>query len=141
MKYSPIISEHFNSPRNVGELENAQIVVHATNPVCMDMLKLYLRIESNVVAEATFLAQGCIPTIAAGSILTKVLIGKHREFIEELTISRIEELLGGLPHAKKHAAYLVGEVLELAAEKWRGLETAKIPETPNSGQQRLHGGR
>ena len=141
MKYGRIILEHFNSPRNVGELENAQVVVHATNPVCMDMLKLYLRIESGAVAEATFLAQGCVPSIAVGSILTKVLIGKRRDYIEELTISRIEELLGGLPHAKKHAAYLAGEVLELAAEKWRALDTESTSGNPNSGQQRLHGGR
>lgn len=114
MNYSPVITEHFHSPRNVGALTDATAVGEATNEACMDRLRFYLRIKNGVVEAATFQAEGCVPTIAVGSVLSEYVVGKSPQDILAMSCHDIEELLGGLPRTKLHVAILAVEALQNA---------------------------
>lgn len=119
MKYSHMIMEHFDRPRRSGELPHAQAVGEATNPACMDWLKLFLVIDSHgVVRDASFLARGCVPTLAAGSYLADYVCGKCADDLRRLEWEVLEELLGGLPATKKHAAILGVDALHAALENY-----------------------
>ncbi len=98
--------DHFQNPRNVGELEPPAIVVDVTNPACGDMLRLSVRFEEDRVAEARFKTRGCTASIAAGSALTEWMTGKSRLELRTLRAAVIEEAVGGLEPASKHAAVL-----------------------------------
>ena len=98
--------DHFQNPRNVGELEPPAIVVDVTNPACGDMLRLSVRFEDDRVAEARFKTRGCTASIAAGSALTEWMTGKSRLELRTLRAVIIEEAVGGLEPASKHAAVL-----------------------------------
>jgi nitrogen fixation NifU-like protein len=104
--YSSRLLEHFREPRNVGQLPAPAVTVDATNPACGDMLRLSARFEQGRVAEARYQTRGCTASIAAGSALTEWMTGKSREELAVLTPAIIEDLLGGLEPASKHAAVL-----------------------------------
>lgn len=114
MKYSALIMKHFENPRNAGALEHATAVGHATNEVCLDKMTIYLLVEDRVITAATFQAEGCVPSIAAGSMLTEILIGKSEQAAAGITAADVECALGGLPSTKKHAAHLAVEALASA---------------------------
>jgi nitrogen fixation NifU-like protein len=98
--------DHFRNPRNAGELPAPAISIEATNLACGDLMRLSARFENDRVAEARFLARGCTASIAAGSALTELMIGKSRAELKALTPAMVEEQLGGLELASKHAAVL-----------------------------------
>lgn len=104
--HSERLLDHFKNPRNPGELAPPAIKVDVTNPACGDMLRLWVRFENDRVAEARFQTRGCTASIAASSALTEWMIGKSREELQNLTAPVIEETLGGLEPASKHAAVL-----------------------------------
>jgi nitrogen fixation NifU-like protein len=104
--YSARLLEHFREPRNVGQLDAPAVAVDATNPACGDILRLSARFENGRVAEARYQTRGCTASIAAGSALTEWMTGKTREEIAKLTPAIIEDLVGGLEPASKHAAVL-----------------------------------
>lgn len=114
MKYSAIIEEHFHRPRHVGPLDGATHVGKATNEACLDSLWLYLLIENDRIVDAAFRAQGCVPTIAIGSALSEFLIGKGLEEVRKIDECFVEELVGGLPRQKRHAAMLAVDALRNA---------------------------
>lgn len=98
--------DHFQNPRNVGELGPPAVVVDVTNPACGDMLRLSVRFEDDRVAEARFRTRGCTASIAASSALTEWMIGKSRVELKALQVVIIDEAVGGLEPASKHAAVL-----------------------------------
>ena len=112
--YSQLVLDHFEHPRNSGELPAASAVARLDNPMCGDTLELSLRLEDGVIAEARFRAQGCVPTIACASRLTEMVRGLT--VAEALMIGRdaIIESLDGLPSASHHAAQLAVDVLRAA---------------------------
>ena len=114
MKYNAIIMDHFNNPRNAGTLANANAIGESTNEVCLDVMKLYLRVNGDVVAEASFQAEGCVPSIACGSFLTEYLPGRTIEELKAVDANPLETALGGLPSTKKHAAHLGADALREA---------------------------
>ncbi len=116
MKYSTIIVEHFQQPRNCGELANASLVGEATNEACLDRLRFFIRVDGEHIAECTFQAQGCVPTIAAGSVVSEFLRGKPVNILTAISEQIVEELLGGLPRTKRHVALLVVEALQNAQD-------------------------
>lgn len=119
MKYSDIIEEHFANPQNVGELQAADATGSATNEVCLDKLQLWLRLENGgVVAEATFRAEGCVPSIAMGSFLSQWLRGKHVAELRKLDADDLENAVGGLPRNKKHAAQLGVDAIQDAIQNF-----------------------
>src|SRR5690242_16372538 len=104
--YSERLLDHFQNPRNVGELPPPAITVETSNPACGDILKLSVRFEGDVAAEARYKVLGCTASIAAGSALTEWLAGKTRGEMAGLKPSILEQALGGLAPESKHAAVL-----------------------------------
>jgi nitrogen fixation protein NifU and related proteins len=112
--YSTTFTEHLTRPRNVGELADANAVAEETNPVCGDRLRLYLRVRDGRVEAAQFLAYGCPPTLACGSVLTEMLQGCSLEEAKRISRQDLVEAIGGLPARKQHAAALAIETLKSA---------------------------
>jgi nitrogen fixation NifU-like protein len=104
--YSERLLDHFQNPRNAGELSPPAVVVDVTNPACGDMLRLSARFADGRVAEARFLTRGCTAAIAAGSALTEWMAGKSCGELATLAATDIETAVGGLEPASKHAAVL-----------------------------------
>lgn len=111
MLYSAALQDHLARPRNVGELADANAVAELTNPVCGDRLRLALRVRAGRIEAARFLAYGCPPTLACGSILAEMLEGMTTAEAAALTRQEIARALGGLPARKGHAAALAVETL------------------------------
>ncbi len=109
--YSPELLDHFEHPRNAGELPNANTHVRVENPACGDILELSASIRDGKIAEIQFKAKGCVPAIACGSLITEM--AKDKSVAEAGAISREEvvERIGGLPAASGHAAQLAVEAL------------------------------
>jgi len=107
--YSRAVLDHFQHPRNVGELPGATASAEVSNPVCGDVLRLAVILSEGKITEARFLARGCAAAIAAGSLLTELLRGGTLAEARAITPERISTLLGGLPPASFHAASLAGE--------------------------------
>jgi nitrogen fixation protein NifU and related proteins len=116
MSYSPIFNDHITNPRNVGELADANAVAEETNPVCGDRLRLSLRVHDGRITAARFLAYGCPPTLACGSVMTELVAGKTVEEAMALTRKDILDAIGGLPSRKHHAAALAIETLRVSIE-------------------------
>ncbi len=112
--YSPQVLDHFQHPRNAGELEKATVTAQLENPACGDVLKLALRVEQERIVEARFLAKGCVPAIACASALTELIAG--RTLHEARALRRVELVmkLGGLPQASLHASHLAIDALAAA---------------------------
>ena len=116
MPYSATFTDHIQNPRNVGELADATAVGEQTNPVCGDRLRLSLKIIEGRIEGVRFLAYGCPPTLACGSLLTELLAGQTVDQSMRLTRKDLLEGLGGLPSRKHHAAALAIETLRTTLE-------------------------
>jgi nitrogen fixation NifU-like protein len=117
--YSEEILDHFHCPRNVGEIENATAVVEVANPVCGDVMKLWVVVRDRVVFEVKFKAAGCVASVACGSWLTGAIRGKPLAELSGITAEQIELGLGGLPPASHHAAVLAADALKDLLEKMK----------------------
>jgi nitrogen fixation NifU-like protein len=104
--HSELLLEHFRNPRNIGQLPPPATTVDVSNPACGDLLRLSALFEDGKVAEARFQVRGCTASIAAGSALSEWMIGKTRAELQALTVETIDQALGGLEAASKHAAVL-----------------------------------
>ncbi|OLE52335.1 MAG: hypothetical protein AUG51_18480 [Acidobacteria bacterium 13_1_20CM_3_53_8] len=114
MPYSARFKDHLANPRNAGELLDANAVAEETNPVCGDRLRLMLRVLDGRIEAARFLAYGCAPTIACGSVLAEMIEGMKVEEAAQITRQEIVRTLDGLPSRKQHAAALAIETLRAA---------------------------
>jgi nitrogen fixation NifU-like protein len=104
--YSQRLLDHFQNPRNVGELGPPAVTVEVTNPACGDILRLSVRFEGEAAVEARYKTRGCTASIAAGSALTEWIAGKTRAELARLTPAVVEDAVGGLEPESKHAAAL-----------------------------------
>jgi nitrogen fixation NifU-like protein len=104
--HSERLLEHFQNPRNVGELAAPAVSVEVENPACGDILRLSARFEGDVVAEVGYKTRGCTASIAAGSALTEWMLGKTRGQLASIGASDIEAAVGGLAPESRHAAVL-----------------------------------
>ena len=104
--YSERLLDHFQNPRNAGELDHPDIKVEVSNPVCGDTLRLTARLEGGRLAEIRYLTRGCTASIAVGSALTVLLDGKSGPEAATITRYQVEEAVGGLSNESKHAAVL-----------------------------------
>lgn len=116
LSYSPTFKDHILHPRNAGELADANALAEETNPVCGDRLRLSLLVRNGRIEAVGFLAYGCPPTLACGSILTELIQGKAIQEAMQLTRTDLLNALGGLPSRKQHAAALAVETLRKAIE-------------------------
>lgn len=103
---SPELIDHFRNPRNVGELAAPAITVEVANPVCGDILRLSVRMESGHVTKVGYKVRGCAASIAAGSALTELLSGRDRAELSLIRRETVEAAVGGLSNESKHAAAL-----------------------------------
>ena len=109
--FNDLILAHFRAPHNAGDLLDASATVEVTNPVCGDVLRLAVRLDSGRIAAARFKTQGCVAAIACSSVLTDLLIGKSPAELRAVTPQQISSSLGDLPPATFHAAQLCTDAL------------------------------
>ena len=115
--YSAQLLDHFQNPRNAGEVANADTVAEVENPACGDVLRLTLKIESGRIQEIRFRAKGCVAAVACGSALTELVAGKTIEEARAVDRERLIAAVGGLPQASAHAAQLALDALTEALGK------------------------
>ncbi|HUJ94311.1 MAG TPA: iron-sulfur cluster assembly scaffold protein [Terriglobales bacterium] len=117
--YSPQLLDHFDHPRNPGEVSNPDASVQIENPACGDILKLTLRTENGCITEIRFRAKGCVPAMACASLVTELVQGKSLEEASQLQREELVRAIGGLPEASTHASHLAMEALEEALGQLR----------------------
>src|SRR2546429_58940 len=115
--YSPQLLDHFQNPRNAGEITDPDASVQLENPACGDILKLTLRVTGDRIAEIRFRAKGCVPAMACGSLLTELVQGKTLKEARKLRREELVEAIGGLPEASSHASHLAIDALAAALKE------------------------
>jgi|ERR1022692_1011221 nitrogen fixation NifU-like protein len=112
--YSAQVLDHFQNPRNAGDIAGADATVEIENPACGDVLRLTLKVSEGRIAEARFKAKGCVAAIACGSALTELVSGKTLNEAQNLRREDLTAAVGGLPQASTHAAQLALDALSAA---------------------------
>ena len=126
--YSEKVMDHFRNPRNVGSIENADGVGEAGNPVCGDIMKIYLKIEDGVIVDVKFETFGCGSAIASSSMATELIMGKPVSEALQLTNKAVTEALDGLPEHKIHCSVLAQEAIQAALDDYYTKHPEKKPE-------------
>ncbi len=116
--YSEKVMEHFRNPRNVGDMENPDGIGHVGNPMCGDIMELYIKVKDNVIVDAKFKTFGCGAAIATSSMVTELVKGKTVDGALEISNRAVAEALGGLPPIKMHCSVLAEEALKSAIEDY-----------------------
>lgn len=116
--YSEKVMDHFLHPRNVGELADANGIGNVGNPVCGDILRLYIKVKDGVITDASFKTFGCGAAIATSSMVTELVKGKSIDEALRISNKAVAEALGGLPKIKMHCSVLAEEALKAAIEDY-----------------------
>jgi len=117
--YSAQLLDHFQHPRNAGEMADADAAAEIENPACGDVLRLAIKVNAGHIAEVRFKAKGCVPAMACASALTELIAGKSVEDSRGLRRADLIEAVGGLPQASTHAAQLALDVLSATLRQLR----------------------
>ena len=116
MPYSDTLMDHFLHPRNLGEIPDADGVGEIGDPTCGDFMKVWIKVEGDVIVDAKFKCQGCPSAIAAGSMMTEMVIERDLDEAMALTDEQVADALGGLPEAKMHCSNLGASALYAAID-------------------------
>lgn len=116
--YSDKVMDHFRNPRNVGVIEDANGIGEVGNAMCGDIMKMYLKIEDDIVKDVKFETFGCGSAIASSSMATELIKGKPLSEVRELTNKAVAEALDGLPDYKMHCSVLAEEAIQAALEDY-----------------------
>ena len=116
--YSEKVMDHFRNPRNVGVIEDADGVGEVGNAKCGDIMKMYLKIDGDVITDVKFETFGCGSAIASSSMATELIKGKPVEEARQLTNEAVAEALDGLPAYKMHCSVLAQEAIEAALDDY-----------------------
>lgn len=116
--YSEKVMDHFKNPRNVGVIENADGVGEVGNAICGDIMKIYLKIENDIIADVKFETFGCGSAIASSSMATELIKGKPLSEALELSNKAVAEALDGLPVHKLHCSVLAEEAIKAAIKNY-----------------------
>jgi len=116
--YSDKVMDHFRNPRNVGIIEDANGIGEVGNAMCGDIMKMYLKIEDDIVKDVKFETFGCGSAIASSSMATELIKGKPLSEVRELTNKAVAEALDGLPDYKMHCSVLAEEAIQAALEDY-----------------------
>ena len=127
--YSEKVMDHFRNPRNVGVIEDANGVGEVGNAKCGDIMKMYLKIEDDIVQDVKFETFGCGSAIASSSMATELIKGKPVSEVKTLTNKAVAEALDGLPDYKMHCSVLAEEAIQSALEDYWSRTGQKKPET------------
>lgn len=114
MRYSEKLLDYFQHPRCVGEIPDAHGVAQVSNPVCGDVMKLWVKVADGRIQDAKFKAQGCSAAIATSSYATEMLIGMGIAEARRITKEQIADALGGLPNSKIHCSVLAVDAIRAA---------------------------
>jgi nitrogen fixation NifU-like protein len=117
--YSDKVMDHFSNPRNVGEIENADGIGEVGNASCGDIMKIFLKVENNVIKDIKFKTFGCGAAIATSSMVTEMAMGKTIDEAMELTNAAVAEALDGLPTQKMHCSNLAADALHEAIKNYK----------------------
>lgn len=116
--YTETVMDHFKNPRNAGTIENADGVGEVGNAKCGDIMKIYLKIEDNIITDVKFETFGCGSAIASSSMATEMIKGKSVEDALKLTNKEVVNALGGLPTHKLHCSVLAEEAIKSAIKNY-----------------------
>ena len=117
--YSEKVMEHFSNPRNVGEIEDADGIGEVGNPVCGDMMTIYIKVDDGRLSDVKFKTFGCGAAIATSSMITELAKGKTIEEALEISSDDVADSLDGLPPVKMHCSNLAADGLHLAIEDYK----------------------
>jgi len=118
-KYSKKVQEHFLNPRNVGEIKNADGVGKVGNPICGDVMYVYIKVKDNRISDIKFKTLGCAAAIATSSMITELAKGKTLEEASKITRDDVAKSLQGLPPIKMHCSNLAADALRKAIQDYR----------------------
>lgn len=118
MSYSEKVMDHFRHPRNVGDMPDADGVGKVGNPVCGDIMELYIKVEDETIVDAKFQTFGCGAAIATSSMVTEMVKGKKIDDALGISNAMVAEALGGLPPIKMHCSVLAEEALKSAIDDY-----------------------
>lgn len=124
--YSAKVLDHVQNPRNVGSIENANVVVQAGDPSCGDALVFFIRIENEIIHDIKFLIKGCGAAIATSSIATELVMGRHLDEVLTIDDHKIASALDGLPEEKMHCSNMAASALHAAVQQFRATEAGII---------------
>ena len=118
-QYSKKVMDHFLNPRNVGEIKDADGIGEVGNPVCGDIMRMYIKVKDNVITDIKFLTYGCGAAVATSSMVTEMVKGKTIEEALEITNKQVTEALDGLPPIKMHCSLLAEEGIKAAIDDYK----------------------
>ena len=117
--YNDTILDHFQNPRNTGEIENADGIGSASNPACGDVIKIFIKIEDGRLSDVKYKTFGCAAAIATSSAASDLVIGKSIEEAEKLTREKVADSLGGLPEEKMNCSNIAPDAIRAAIADYR----------------------
>lgn len=118
MMYTPKVMQHFSNPQNVGEIPDADGVGEVGNPVCGDLMTIYIKIKDDRITDIKFKTFGCVAAIATSSVITTMAKGMTLEDAVKISRNDVAKELGGLPPQKLHCSNLAADALKLAIENY-----------------------
>jgi nitrogen fixation NifU-like protein len=118
-QYSAKVLDHFHNPRNVGSIEDANVVVQAGDPTCGDALVFFIKIENEIINDIKFLIKGCGAAIATSSMATDMVMGRHLDEVITINDKKIADALDGLPEEKMHCSNMAASALHAAVQQYR----------------------
>ena len=136
MEYTEQVMDHFMNPRNMGEMDDANGVGTVGNAKCGDIMRIYIKVENDVITDVKFKTFGCGAAIATSSKATEIVKGMTLEEAEKVTNKMVMEALGGLPPVKVHCSVLAEEALHAAIQDYRErLEKGEKPRTEENDDE------
>ena len=135
MEYTEQVMDHFMNPRNMGEMDDASGVGTVGNAKCGDIMRIYIKVDNDVITDVKFKTFGCGAAIATSSKATEIVKGMTLEAAEKVTNKMVMEALGGLPPVKVHCSVLAEEALHAAIQDYRErLEKGESPRTEENDE-------
>jgi nitrogen fixation protein NifU and related proteins len=124
--YSPTVLDHFQHPRNLGDLPGADAVAEVENPACGDRTRLAIQVRDGRIAGARFRTEGCPAAIAASSMTTELILGRTLEEAASLKDEDVARALGGLPRNKLHCSVLAEDVIQAVIGQYRAAKSPRV---------------
>jgi len=140
LNYSEKVMDHFTHPRNVGEIPDASGVGNVGNPICGDVMRMYIKVENDIIVDAKFKTFGCGAAISTSSMVTEMVKGKTIAEALEISNKAVAEALGGLPAVKLHCSVLAEQALRAAlADYYKKIGKDPSAFAPKSEAYEHHG--